>query len=187
MPSTASAGSETTRFRFWPARGSRFYTLALLIAVGGVCYVIGVYTASRDLSAARLLIVDLQAETQKERRQILDQNASRSLLEGRLGKVTAELEKIRPSEDTYVFQPNQSFILADGRMTVGLVGPPSTSGIVLNINGSRREASSGDVIPIAVESNTTCRLAVQSFDMFKATITAKCSPDQSRPDNSTAR
>lgn len=174
-------------FRFWPVRGSRFYVVVLLIAVCGLSYVLGVYTASRDLAAARLLIVDLQAETQKERRQILDQNASRSLLEARLGKVVAELEKIRPATETYVFVPNQSLLLADGQLTVGLVGSPGTNGIVLNINGNRKQASTGDVIPIAVGPRTTCRVAVQSFDMFTATLNAKCDSDQNGPENGASR
>jgi hypothetical protein len=49
-----------------------------------------------------------------------------------------------PSQNTYSFSPNQSMILADGRLTVGLIGPPTNERVNLNINGKQHSAAAGD-------------------------------------------
>jgi hypothetical protein len=70
--------------------------------------------------------------------------------------------------------PNQSLIVADGRLTIGLIGPPTNESLNININGKHQSAATGDVINIALEPPITCQVKVQSFDMFKAVLTASC-------------
>ena len=69
---------------------------------------------------------------------------------------------------------NQSLIVANGRMTIGLVGAPTNQNITVNINGRPEVLASGDVVEVAVNPSTTCHVRVQAFDMFKALITATC-------------
>jgi hypothetical protein len=71
-------------------------------------------------------------------------------------------------------------ILADGRLTVGLIGPPTNERVNLNINGKEHSAAAGDVISFALDPSTACRLQVQRFDMFRATLTASCGAAKSQ-------
>jgi hypothetical protein len=79
-----------------------------------------------------------------------------------------------PSENTYGVSPNQSLIVADGHLTVGLIGAPANQSVNININGKQRPAAAGDVIDVAPDPSTSCQVRLQSFDMFKAIITATC-------------
>jgi hypothetical protein len=67
-------------------------------------------------------------------------------------------------------------IVADGKITVGLIGSPANESIMLNVNGKQLAAAAGQVIPAGLDSSANCRVAVQSFDMFKAVLTATCAP-----------
>ena len=79
-----------------------------------------------------------------------------------------------PSENTYNFTPNKSMIVAGGRLTIGLVGPPTNEGVNININGQQHSAAVGDTINVAVDPTTACQVRVKSFDMFKAVLIASC-------------
>jgi hypothetical protein len=80
-----------------------------------------------------------------------------------------------PSENIYVFRPNQSLILADGRVTVGLMGSPTNETVTLNVSGKQHVAAAGDVITVGLDQSTTCQVTVQAFDLFKAILQATCS------------
>jgi hypothetical protein len=84
------------------------------------------------------------------------------------------LDELVPSENTYNIKANQSLIVGGGRLTVGLVGAPTNDSVTLNINGKRQQLGTGDVISVAADNQTNCQVRVQSFDMFKAVITATC-------------
>jgi hypothetical protein len=64
--------------------------------------------------------------------------------------------------------------VGDGRLTVGLVGAPANESVTLNINGKRQQLGTGDVLSVAADGQTNCQVRVQSFDMFKAVVTATC-------------
>jgi hypothetical protein len=81
---------------------------------------------------------------------------------------------ILPTENTYNINPNQSLVVANGRLTVGLVGSPTNDSVNLNINGKTQSAPVGAVITSVLDPSTTCQVGVQSFDMFKAVLTATC-------------
>jgi hypothetical protein len=56
----------------------------------------------------------------------------------------------------------------------GLIGSPANEGVNVNINGTHRLAAAGDVTVVPVDETTTCRVTIQSFDMFKALLHATC-------------
>jgi hypothetical protein len=91
-----------------------------------------------------------------------------------LARTKADLDAIRPSKDRYAIPPNESRIIADGRLTIGMVGSPANESITLSINGKQQTAIAGQVITVAPDASTNCQVAVQSFDMFSALITATC-------------
>jgi hypothetical protein len=76
----------------------------------------------------------------------------------------------------YSINPNQSLLVADGHLTIGLVGSPLTNGINININGKQQHAAVGDVIRVSPDTSTACVVQIESFDMFKAQFTASCGP-----------
>jgi hypothetical protein len=57
------------------------------------------------------------------------------------------------------------------------MGAPSIQGVNININGKRQLAAAGDVITVNVSATRTCRVTVQSFDMFKAVLHATCAEE----------
>jgi hypothetical protein len=70
-------------------------------------------------------------------------------------------------------------VVGDGRLTLGLVGLPTTDGVTINVNGKQYTVAAGAVIDVA-DASAPCKVAVQSFDMFKATVTASCSEPKTR-------
>jgi hypothetical protein len=137
-------------------------------------YLVGLDLARRDLKAAQDLVEQLRPENQKLKRQIIDQNSEFVALQAKLTGVQAALKVIMPSENTYNISPNQSMIVADGHLTIGLVGSPTNESVNININGKQQSVVTGDVVKIALDPSTTCQVGVQSFDMFKAVLTASC-------------
>ena len=95
-------------------------------------------------------------------------------VQAKLKSVQDAIDAVMPSENTYVISPNQSMIIAGGRLSVGLIGSPTNESVTININGKRQSASTGDVVNVALNPSTTCRVRVESFDMFKAIVTASC-------------
>jgi hypothetical protein len=144
----------------------------VVILVGGHLY--GRYLASKDLGGRDVLIDQLQAQVQQQKRTADQKAAQVSDLQAKLARVQAQLEQILPSKDTYNILPNQTLIVADGRVIVGLVGSPGNESITLNVNGKQIAAAAGQVIPAGSDASANCRVAVQSFDMFKAVLTASC-------------
>jgi hypothetical protein len=116
----------------------------------------------------------LRSESQKLKRTGDEQQAQITNLQVKLKRTQATLDAILPSADTYNILPNQTLIVADGHMTVGLVGSPANEGVLLNINGKQQIVPAGQVIPVAVEGASNCQISVQSFDMFKAVLSASC-------------
>jgi hypothetical protein len=160
------------------ARGGQFLlVLAIVVlmvagAIGG--YMFGLNLTYHDLAAAREQIQQLQPESQRLKKVIVDQNAKLVDLQAELTSVQAALHTITPSENTYNISPNQSLIVAGGHLTIGLIGSPTNESVNINVNGRQKLAATGDVIHIALDPSTTCQVGVQSFDMFKAVLTASC-------------
>jgi hypothetical protein len=144
----------------------------VVILVGGHLY--GRYLANKDLGGRDAAIEQLQAESQQQKRNIDQKSTQLTQMQAQLDKTNALLEAIMPTKDTYNIMPNQTLIVADGRVTVGLIGSPGNEGILLNVNGKQQAAAAGQVIAAGSDASANCQVAVQSFDMFKAVLTATC-------------
>jgi hypothetical protein len=143
----------------------------LAILIGGHLY--GRFLASRDLGGRDNTIEQLSAQSQGLKIHADDLSAQLTESQVKLAKVQATLDAIMPSTNTYDINSNQSLIVGDGHLTIGLIGSPGNESITLDINGKQQTATAGQVIPVAVGSST-CQVQVQSFDMFKATLIASC-------------
>ena len=99
-------------------------------------------------------------------------------MQNKLSTFEAALDEIIPAKNTYNVKPNQSMIVASGRLTVGLIGPPSNDSVNININGKQQTAAPGDVIKVTLDPSTVCQVRVQSFDMFRAVLNASCTQAQ---------
>jgi hypothetical protein len=171
---------QTVRSRLYRLLTAQRGRLLLIAAIlGGIgCYVIGLNIGHLDIAAARQAIQQLRADNQKLKTQISDQSATQVALQTKLSTTEAALEAIVPSKDTYNIKPNQSLIVAGGRLTIGLVGSPTNDSVNININGKQQSAATGNVINIALDPPMTCQVRVQSFDMFRVILGASCTAAQ---------
>jgi len=161
-------------YGWFRARGRRLLTIVIILAVIIGAYVVGLEMSRRDLADAKQLVQQLQLESQRFKDVVAEQNAKLTALQSTAAALRAKLDELMPSKDTYQIAGNQSLIVANGRLTVGLVGAPTNQGITVNINGKLQMAASGDVIEVSVNPSTICHVRIQSFDMFKALVTATC-------------
>jgi hypothetical protein len=157
---------------------SRFVVIAaclialLGITIGGHLY--GRFLSARDLGGRDAAIEQLQSESQKFKREIDDKSAQIGALQTKLASAQATLEAIMPSENSYNVNPNQTLIVANGHLTLGLVGSPGNEGVILNINGKQQTVAAGQILAVTPDASTKCAVTVQSFDMFRAVVNASC-------------
>jgi cell division protein FtsB len=144
------------------------------ILIGGHLY--GRYLSSIDLADREAQIEQLRAESQKQKRDIDSKSAQITTLQGKLAQTQAALDAVMPSANTYNINPNQTLILGQGHLTVGLIGPPGNDSVLLDINGKSQAVAAGQTVDINPDPTTKCQLSVQSFDVFKAVLVASCSP-----------
>jgi cell division protein FtsB len=171
--SSSRSARERTSWRLLRAE-IRFVTVtAVIVALLGILaggHIYGRYLANRELGGRDTAVEQLRAESQSLRRRIDDFSAQVTDLQTKLDRAQAALKAIMPADNTYIVSPNQTVIAADGRITVGLIGSPGNEGVTLDVNGKQQSVAAGQVV--AVPPN--CQVAVQSFDMFKAVLTATC-------------
>lgn len=147
--------------------------IAVLAAlIGGHLY--GRWLSARDLGGRDNAIQQLVAQNQKTKRQLDGMSAKVTELQVKLDRLQASLNEIMPSANTYNISPNQSLVVGDGHLTVGLVGSPGNEGVTLNINGKAQTVAAGQLVEVSPDSSTACNVQVQSFDMFKAVLVASC-------------
>jgi hypothetical protein len=142
------------------------------IFIGGHLY--GRYLSSIDVADRVAQIEQLRAESQKQKRDIDGKSAQLTTLQDKLTKTQAALDAIMPSANTYNINPNQTLILGDGHLLVGLVGPPANDSVLLNINGKTQSVAAGQTLSITSDPATKCQVNVQSFDVFRAVVVATC-------------
>jgi hypothetical protein len=126
------------------------------------------------MSASKLALQQSRAENQKMKSEMAGENVKVGAMESGIAKLQTKLDELVPSENTYNIKANQSLIVGEGRLTVGLIGAPANDSVTLNINGKRQQLGTGDVLNVAADNRTNCQVRVQSFDMFKAVVTATC-------------
>lgn len=173
--SSVPANGKFSRLLVTPEGRVRWIVVcAFILGTGIVAYIYSRATYERQLGG----LVDFVAQLQNENRKVADENTKHMAtivdLQSQLDKVKADLHAIMPSEDTYNIRPNQSILTAAGHLAVGLIGSPTNQSVNININGEQRSAAAGDVIHTTLNTSATCKVAVQSFDMFRAVITATC-------------
>ena len=147
--------------------------LVLAILIGGHLY--GRYLSSIDSAGREATIEQLRAESQKQKRDIDGKSQQITLLQPKLAKTQAALDAITPSANTYNINPNQTLIVGDGHLTVGMIGPPGNDSVLLNINGKPQAVAAGQNLSVAPDPATKCQISVQSFDVFRAVLVASCS------------
>jgi hypothetical protein len=153
----------------------------LIVAVALIGHVTGREMARRQLVQRDLTIQQLREERQQASAE-LNRRADRILtLETRLKHVEGVLHEIVPDHGIYVIRPNQSLVVAGGRVIVGLVGSPSNQGVLVNVNGKQQLSAAGDVMTATTGEGQMCQVTVQSFDMFKAVLHATCAADAPLP------
>ncbi len=118
--------------------------------------------------------LQLQSEIERLKRQIVQQDSNLNAAQAKIKSIQAALDEIMPSKDTYVISPNQSMLVAGGRLSIGLIGSPTNANVNMNINGKQQFVSTGDIVNVALDPSTNCHVRVESFDMFKAIVTASC-------------
>jgi hypothetical protein len=150
------------------------YLLVTALMGGIVGYLLGLNSAYVEISAGKLALQQSRAEAQKMKSEMAGEGVKTTAMESSIAKLQATLDELVPSENTYNIKANQSLIVGGGHMTVGLIGAPANDSVTLNINGKRQQLGTGDVISVAAHNQTNCQVRVQSFDMFKAVVTATC-------------
>ena len=145
----------------------------LCILIGGHLY--GRFLAARDLGGRDMAIEQMRAESQKQKRDIDEKSAQITELQRKVTDAQTALEAIVPQKDTYSIVPNQTLLVGNGHLMLGLVGSPANEGVLLNLNGKQQMVPAGQGITVAPDPSTNCQVSVQSFDMFKALIHATCS------------
>jgi cell division protein FtsB len=156
-------------------RGTTIVTaviIIIVIVIGGHLY--GRYLASIEVADREAQLEQLRAQNQKQQRDIDSKSQQLTTLQDKLTKTQATLDAIMPSANTYNINPNQTVILGDGHLTVGLVGPPANDSVLLNINGKTQSVAAGQTLSIAPDPATKCQVSVQSFDVFRAVVVATC-------------
>jgi hypothetical protein len=149
-----------------------FAVMLLASAVAGYLY--GLNLTYAELASARQSVQELRPENQRLKNSLLVQNANIVELQSELARVRAALHAILPSENTYKISPNQSVIVADGHLIIGLVGSPGNDSVKINVNGKLQTVTTGDVIRVEVDPSINCQAGIQSFDMFNVIVTASC-------------
>lgn len=178
MEAGRSVRTSPQLFRFLMTRAGRFLgvvacaVLILGIAIGS--YFFGRAAGYREEKVSNDRILQLQNENRTLTADNTNQMVTIADLQTQLKNVKVKLDAIMPSENTYNISPNQSMIVAGGHLTIGLIGSPTNESVNININSKQQSAAAGDVINIALDPSTTCQVGVQSFDMFKAILTASC-------------
>ena len=171
--SAQSSSARSRTYRLFMTREGR-YLLATALMGGIVGYLLGLNSAYVEIQAGKLALQQSRAENQKMKSEMAGEGVKTTAMESGIAKLQATLDELVPSENTYNIKVNQSLIVGGGRLTVGLIGAPANDSVTLNINGKRQQLGTGDVISVAADNQTNCQVRVQSFDMFKAIVTATC-------------
>jgi cell division protein FtsB len=156
--------------------GSRTLLLLIILVVGIGGYALGLNIARREIADSKALMQQLQTESQKLKKEAADTAAVNVGLEAKIKSMQNDMDEMKPAQNTFHLKSNQSLIVGGGHLTLGLIGPPGNDSIDINVNGTRKTVVPGDVIKVEPDASNSCEVAVQSFDMFGATVNASCTP-----------
>jgi hypothetical protein len=125
--------------------------MCLGILIGGHFY--GRYLASFNSPGLDNTITELRSQSQKQKRMNDSLSAERTAMDTKLENAQAALDSIMPSPNTYTIKPNQTLIVGEGHLPVGMVGAPGNDAIVLNVNGKQQPLAAGQTIPCLYRSD----------------------------------
>ncbi len=145
-------------------------SVVLVLGIAIVSFILGVNTGDQEVAGSKSTIQRLQTDNGKLTTDNRDLQAKLVDLQAKLTSVQSTLDAIMPSANKYQIGPNQSLIVADGHLTIGLVGIPRNDSVELNINSKQYPAAAGDIINVAINPSMTCRVEVMSFDVLKADV-----------------
>src|SRR5262245_59375644 len=100
-------------------------SIALMVVAAFAAFIYRGWVDNRDIIDSRDLVLQSRSQVRELNTRLADQTSQLAALQAKLESVQAALDAMTPSKNTYSFSPNQSLILAEGRLTVGLVGPPT--------------------------------------------------------------
>lgn len=144
----------------------------LLGAFGGFTY--RGYINEADIRDSAQKAFEFRSENDKLKEKIFDLNTKIEQLQAQIRSVHASMEEMKPSANSYIIGVNRSMVVAEGNLTIGLIGSPTSENLRINVNGKEYLSAAGDIIEVTPNASTKCRVNVQSFDMFGATVHASC-------------
>jgi hypothetical protein len=148
--------------------------LIVMLSVAIAIYTLGRQGNAHEIEGYKKRNLELQTNNQKLNEDNANQSAHIADLQATLKSVKGQLDAIVHPESTFEIVPNESKVVAGGNLTVGLVGSPWNDRVNVNIDGKQQSAAAGDVINVAIDTSTSCRVKVESFQMFRAIVTAIC-------------
>jgi hypothetical protein len=101
-------------------------------------------------------------------------------MQANLSSAQAALNAVMPATNKYEIGPNQSLVVADGQLRIGLIGTPRNDSIELNVNGKQYSLAAGDILNGESDPSITCRVGVMSFDVLKANVVVNASCAQAK-------
>ena len=168
-----TGGTATTRSSglFTTPGGRRAVAVAVVVFIAVLSFMFGLKTGDREFADFQTKIQIFQKDNTGLTAKNADLQVKLGALQAQLKDVQAALDAITPSANKYQIGSNESLIVADGHLTIGLVGVPLWNNTVdLNINGKPYLAAAGDVINVTNDPSMNCRVKVMSFDALSAQV-----------------
>lgn len=178
MAPTRSAQPTPQPFGFWRGFGSsgQWFVLAVvLLIVGTGCYVLGWNSALHENVDTKKQLGELQVQNTDLSKKNNDQQTQIGTLQQQLKAAQNHLRDVFLAYKTIDINANNSTFVSGAHFSVGLVGPPATDRVNINVNGQQHSAAVGDTIDVG-KISASCRVTVSSFDMFKASVITNCTP-----------
>jgi hypothetical protein len=146
------------------------YSVAIIV-VAILSYKYGVSDGNHEVAVSQGAMKRLQADNLNLTLDNRKLQADLADLQVKHGRTQDMLDALMPTANKYQIGPNQSLVVANDRLTIGLIGTPRSESVELNINSKQYTAAAGDIINITIEPSTTCRIEVSSFDILKSQVT----------------
>ena len=173
-PEQTSEGSSNSRSRL-------VIVGVIILACGAIAgYFYGIQSVKGSIQTRDDNILRLTEKAQQLDQKLMQQAQIIAKKDEELNHAQATMTAMVPAKNTYDLKPNQSIIVAEGRLTIGLIGAPTNNSVNININGKNITAVAGDVMKIEADPSTFCQIRVKSFDMFEAVVNAICQPSNAR-------
>ena len=144
----------------------------LLGAIGGFSY--RGHIDEKDVIDSAQRVLEFRTENDKLKAQIFNLNTKIEQMHAEARALHNSMEAMQPAANSYVIGVNKSMVVAEGHLTVGLIGSPTSENLKINVNGREYLAAAGDNIEVFPDPSTKCQVSVQSFDMFRAIVVASC-------------